>query len=150
MSVNAYFEELRAKIVGRPVTDRQLATNSLSLWIDIVPGDAGIGLTIWLNPAWNVVGPDCVLAGSMQAQEEDDESGWDSVSAAVDLLVGLTVQSLEIEPITGDLLISLGGGVAVRTFASDPRETDHWRIKDYSSGDSLSGSPNGLQINRAT
>lgn len=68
MIVTEYFDKLRGKIVGRPITDRQLAGNSLSLWIDTVPGDTRVGLTIWLDPAWNVIGPDRVLAGSMQAR----------------------------------------------------------------------------------
>jgi hypothetical protein len=150
MNVNQYFEELHGKIVGRPVTDRQLAGNSLSIWIDMVPGDSGAGLTIWLDPAWNIVGPERVIAGSMQAQDEEDKSGFDAVTESIDVLVGLTVQSLIVEPITGDLVIALTEGVVVRTFASDPRDTGHWRIKDYSSGDSLIGSPSGMRLKSAT
>lgn len=59
------------------------------------------------------------------------------------------MQGLNVEPITGDLIIALGDGVVVRTFASDPRETDHWQIKDYVSGESLIGSPNGMRLNGA-
>lgn len=137
---------LRDQLLGQRVTDRQLAGNSLSLWIEHVPGDGGRrGWTLWLEPSWHVVGPDRVLAGSMQAQDEEEDSGWKAVCDAADGLVGRTIDRLEVEAITGDIIVGLSGGVTARTFASDPRETLHWRIKDKVSRASLEGSPNGMR-----
>lgn len=150
MEPEGYFALLRDRLIGRRVTDRQLAGNSLSLWIDKVPGDGPIGWTIWLEPTWHVVGPARVLAGSMQAQDEDDDGGWKAVATALDELVGLTIEEVAVEPVTGDLTVLLSGGVRVRTFASDPREADHWRIKDYATAESLHGSPNGMNHEAAT
>jgi hypothetical protein len=150
MAPEECFAPLRASLVGRTVTDRQLAGNSLSLWIDKVPGDGATGWTIWLDPAWHVVGPDRVLAGSMQAQDEEEDSGWKAVAAAVDGLIGRTIDELTLEPVTGDITVDLSGGVRVRTFASDPRETSHWRVKDYATGESVHGSSNGTHREAAT
>src|SRR5687768_5301397 len=60
--------ELSAILVGRRVTDRQLAGNSFSIWLDTEKGRL-TGWTIWLEPTWNLVGPDGVIAGSRQAQD---------------------------------------------------------------------------------
>jgi hypothetical protein len=140
------FASLRALLVGRAISDRQLVGNSLSLWVDKMPGDGDRGWTIWLEPAWNVVGPERVLAGSMQAQDEEDESGWTAVAAAVDVLIGRTIERLHVDAVTGDLLVALTNGLVVRTFASDPRETLHWRIRDHASGVSVVGSPRGMRV----
>ena len=143
-SPDQVWETLRARVEGSAISDRQLAGNSISLWVDMTPGEQQAGRTIWLDPSWSIVGPSGVLAGSMQAQDEDDDSGWIAVSNTLDTLVGKTIKRAEIEPITGDLILRLDGGVIIRTHATDPRETRHWRIKDYEKHVWVSGSSHGL------
>jgi hypothetical protein len=99
-----------------------------------------------LEPSWNIVDPDPVLAGSMQAQDEEQASGSKAVTGTIDQLVGRNVERLAVEPVTGDLAIGLNGGVRVRTFASDPRETFHRRITDHAMKESLVGSPQRMQV----
>ncbi len=144
MTLPEYWVQLREMLLGRTVTDRQLAGNSLSIWVDTAQG-ARKGWTIWLEPAWHVIGPERVLAGSMQAQDEDDASGWQAVSDALDSLVGHTIDALEVEPISGDLTVRLSGGMTARTFASDPREQFHWRIRDLATNFEVVGSPHGMR-----
>jgi hypothetical protein len=146
MTPDERFSELRSEIVGKDVTDRQLAGNSLSLWVNMVPGGGGTGWTLWFEPSWHVVNAERVLAGSMQASDEDDETGFHAVTEAIDLLVGHKVEGVEVEPVTGDLLVYLSAGIKVRSFTSDPREMFHWRINDYGRRDGVSGSANGLEI----
>lgn len=122
--------ELSAILVGRRVTDRQLAGNSLSIWIDTVKGQPG-GWTVWLEPTWNLVGPDGVIAGSRQAQDEEEDSGWKAVTDSIDTLIGRVLESLEIDPRTGDLAVFFSGGVVARTFVSDPREDFIWRVREF-------------------
>jgi len=124
MTPEGQFATLRDRLVGRPVTDRQLAGNTLSLWVDHVPGDGGRrGWTVWLEPTWNVVGPDRVLAGSMQAQDEEEDSGWQAVAEAADGLVGRAVERLEVEAVTGDLIVGLSGGVSPDVRVRPARDT---------------------------
>lgn len=150
MSPEGQFTTLRDQIVGQVVTDRQLAGNSLSIWVNKVPGDGDRGWTIWLDPSWHILDPDRVWAGSMQAGDDEEESGWKEVTKIINGLVGRAVERLEVEPVTGDLTVVLTGDVRVRTFAADPRETHHWRIKNHASGDAVVGSPQGLSIEKAT
>jgi hypothetical protein len=137
------FEALRQQLVGRLVTDRQLAGNSLSIWVGTEAGTRR-GWTIWLEPSWHVIGPDSLLAGSMQAQDEENESGWKAVTNAIDTLVGRKIEHLSVDPVTGDLTVGMSGGIIARTFASDPRETFHWRIRTLATESSVVGSPNGM------
>ena len=150
MSPEGQFTTLRDQIVGQVVTDRQLAGNSLSIWVNMVPGDGGRGWTIWLDPSWHILDADRVWAGSMQAGDEDEESGWREVTRIIGGLVGRTIERVEVEPVTGDLTVVLTGDVRVRTFASDPRETRHWCIKNHASGDAVVGSPQGLSLEQDT
>src|SRR5262245_42440513 len=130
MTPEGQLASLREQLIGQVITDRQLAGNSLSIWVNLRPGDGDRGWTIWLDPSWHIVGPDRVWTGSMQAGDDEEESGWQSVGQIVNALVGRTIERVEVEPVTGDLTVVLTGDVRVRTFASDPRETRHWRIKN--------------------
>jgi hypothetical protein len=147
MTPDERFASLHGQLVGEHITDRQLASNTLALWVDHISGDGDRrGWTLWIEPTWHIVNADRVLAGSMQAQDEEEESGWKAVTDVADTLVGRAIASLTVESVTGDLVLGLSDGITVRTFASDPRETTHWRIKDHAVGDSLCGSPNGMHL----
>lgn len=121
--------ELSAILVGRRVTDRQLAGNSFSIWLDTEKGRL-TGWTVWLEPTWNLVGPDGVIAGSRQAQHEEEETGWQAVTDAIDILIGEVLEALDIDPRTGDLVVTFSGGLVARTFVSDPREDFLWRVRE--------------------
>lgn len=142
----AYFEELRHQLVGRFASDRQLAGNSLSIWIDAHEGK-GSAWTIWLEPTWHLRDSEKVLAGSRQAQDETDPSGWEAVKNSIDALVGRTLEALDIDPTTGDLIAQFSGVVA-RTFLADPRDDFLSEIHDLATGTSLVGSPRGLRLVR--
>jgi hypothetical protein len=145
MNENSYFEALRGKLLGQTVTDRLLAGNSLSIWVNAKPQERS-GWTIWLEPSWHLLGPEGVLAGSRQAQDEEAPSGFQAVAEIVEALVGLSVEDLDVDPRTGDLTVTFRGGMAVRTFVADPRDDFLWRIRSLSGEDSLFGTPTGLRI----
>ena len=140
MEIPVPLSELQPQIVGQQVTDRQLAANSLSIWIATAAGEA-VGYTIWLEPSWHVLGPAGIIAGSRQAQDEEEPSGWAAVSDAIDQLVGRRVEALEVDARTGDLTVRLSGGYLARTFVSDPRDSRHWWITDRAGTRRVVGSP---------
>ena len=51
-------------------------------------------------------------------------------SVAIDLLIGRVLEALEIDPRTGDLVVTFSGGLVARTFVSDPREDFLWRVRE--------------------
>jgi hypothetical protein len=125
--------EFRARIVGRTVRKRRLATNSLLVYVDAEPGDE-TGLTIWLEPTWHLRDDAHVLTGSRQAQHDPDadnpDAGFNMAADAVDQLVGRTIVALDISDSTGDLTLRLDGGLHLCTFVSDPSTDELWHIRD--------------------
>lgn len=59
------FEERRGRTLGRRVSCRRLACDSLLLYLDFEPGDEE-GITLWFEPIRHLRGADGVLLGSMQ------------------------------------------------------------------------------------
>jgi hypothetical protein len=147
MTPEACFEDLRGKLRGAPITDRQLAGSSLSIWV-ATDARSDAGYSIWFDTAWRLSAADQVLAGSKQAEEA--ETGWDAVSEAIDAVVGQRVEAIEFDGASGDLLVSMTNGLVARTLNSDPRAEMLWWIHDRSRRLNLSGSPSGLAVNAAT
>lgn len=143
------FETLRHQIVGRVIADRQLAGNTLFLWVD-TGSDKSRGWIIGLEPSWHLLSADGLLAGSMQAQDEEDASGWTRVSERIDTLVGRHIEGLHIDPLTYDLQIKLTGGLIARTFCSDPREEMSWEIRTRADNAVWEGGPRGIRLRAAT
>ena len=148
MNPEEVFEELRSHLRGQKVTDRQLAGNSLSVWI-ATRRDEPAGYTIWFEPSWHVVGTSGVLAGSRQAQDEEESTGWQAVSDIIDALLGQIVEDLGRDPVTGDLELALSGGYRIRTFVTDPRDGFLWRLRDLATGRRVNGSPAGITVQEA-
>jgi hypothetical protein len=127
------FVGYRERIIGGVVRARRLAGNSLLVYIDAEPGD-GNGLTLWLEPTWHLRDEARVLAGSRQAQHDadadDPDAGFNQTADGVNVLLGRRVTGLELEPATGDLVLTLDGGLTLRTFASDPDTDELWHIRD--------------------
>jgi hypothetical protein len=149
MSPEVLFGELRTRVVGRPVSSRRLAGNSLLVYIDGEPGSK-TGVTFWLEPTWHLRGPERVVTGSREAQHDEDaedpNAGFRRAAEAVDALVGRTLTDVRIEPVTGDLHIELEGGFLLRTFVSDPTNDHFWHVRDNVSGVALYRSADGFAI----
>jgi hypothetical protein len=143
MDPNAFFDHLRSRVLGRPVTFRRLAANTLLIYIDNEPGD-GTGVTFWLAPIWHVREPGQVLVGSRQAQVDGEE--FYRLGESLDVLLGQTVQDVTIEPDTFDLTLALSGGYLVKTFVAEATREETWHIRDNTTHLRLSGSPQGLSI----
>jgi hypothetical protein len=122
------------------------------VYVDAEPGDK-TGVTFWLEPTWHLRGFDRVLTGSREAQHDPDsddpDAGFRRAADAVDALLGSTVTEVQVEPVTGDLHLTLEGGLLLRTFVSDPG-TDHqlWHVMDNVTGVVLYRSPAGYRIRR--
>jgi hypothetical protein len=141
-----FWASLRDRLIGRPVSFRRLAGDSLLIYVDCEPGDQE-GLTIWFDPIWHFRGPQGVLVGSMQAAETSESEGeLDVVSACMDVLHQKPVEQIVIEPLTRDLRVTFAGGYCVETFVSDPTDGESWHIRDNATGVRLKGCPTGLSI----
>ena len=148
MTPETHFDQLRSRLRGAHVTDRLLAASSLSFSVSSSPaGDKAF--SIWFDCPWRLTGPTGLLAGSVQAQDEENDSGSIAVARAVNVVVGQTIEDLKIDSKTGDLVISLSNNLEARTLASDARDEMLWWIRDRSRGLDLSGSPAGLRVDAA-
>ena len=149
MNVNHLFSRLCKRIVGRKITFRRLAANSLLLYVDGTPGDKK-GITICFEPAWHVLGPKGVLVGSRQAGEAAYKSkrALDRVGKPLSILATLPISSVKVEPKTFDIKVSFGRDYLVRTFVSDPTDDESWYFRENASGDRLIASPSGLRFKK--
>lgn len=140
---------LLRQALGGTVRRRRLAGNSLILYVDHEPGD-GAGLTFWFDPTWHVREPGRVLAGSREAQFDDDDpdeqESLERFGSRLEVLVGTTVEGVDIEPETFDLTLRLSGGYLVKTFAADSTDDRTWHIRDNAADLALKGSPLGLSV----
>ena len=130
-----------ASTIGREITARRLAGNSLIVYLDSLPGDA-TGLSLWFEPTWNLRSERAVLTGSRQAQSSDDPdessmgpSGFNVAADAVDLLVGQRIASVLVDEVSGDLRVSTSGGFVLSTFISDPSDDHFWHLTDRTTGE---------------
>ena len=139
----AFYRRAVAAVTGQQVVDRLLAANSVSVVID---DEAGARWTIWLDPSWRLEGVDGVVAGSRQAQDEDDEGGWVAVGRALDRLVGSTIEFVWREAKSGDLVIQVSGSLRLRTFTNDPRDVDCWSISENATRMAVEGGPGRLHL----
>lgn len=143
------FQQLRARVIGRPVRKRRLAGNSVLVYVDADPGP-GTGVTFCLEPTWHLRGTDRVLTGSREAQDDPDASdptaGFHRAADALDILVGRTILDVRMEAVSGDLHVELDGGVLLRTFVSDPSTDELWHIRDNTSAIRLCRTGNELTI----
>ena len=155
---NEVLDDLLARVVGRPITARRLAGNSLLVYIDGCPGDS-TGVTFWFQPTWNLRSQTEVLTGSRQAQSSEDDqpedeadaakvepSGFERAAAAIDLLVGEVVEWVSVDPVTGDLRVGTSKGYTVSTFISDPTDEEFWHIRDNVSSRVLECGAGGLSV----
>jgi hypothetical protein len=137
----AFYRRAVAAVTGQQVVDRLLAGNSVSVFVD---DEAGARWTIWLDPSWRLEDVDGVLAGSRQAQDEEEESGWSAVGEALDRLVGSTVEFVWRDAKSGDLVVQFSGSLRLRTFTNDPRDVDCWRITEKATRKGVEGGPGRL------
>jgi hypothetical protein len=139
----------REHIVGRAVTFIRLAANSLLVYFGGQPGDRQ-GVTLWLDPTWHLRGPDGVLAGSRQAQDDPDsqdpEAGFRAAAAGVDALAGRRALTLDVDDVTTDLRIAFEGGIELRTFVADPDDNHLWHVRENATGTSVRAKPGRLVI----
>jgi len=133
-------QEIISPLVGTVVAGRHLAASSVSIDLHS-PSNPSQRWTVWFEPTWHLVGPEGLLTGSRQAQDDESSSGFEAASKALDIIVGLEVVAIENDPRTGDLIVELSGGYSLRTFAVDPRDDMLWSIRVWSTGQELVGRP---------
>jgi hypothetical protein len=95
MSGDRFLIEIRGDIVGRAITYRRLAANSLLLYVDSDPDDP-TGYIIWFEPTWHVSSPKGVLIGSCQAQVETKEE-LSEAGKPLDQLVGHRIEWIVVD-----------------------------------------------------
>lgn len=135
------FLEYRTWMIGRPVRSHRLAGNSLILYVDCEPADSA-GLTVWIEPTWNLRDSARVLTGSREAQHLPDaaasDAGFRRAAEAVATVQGRIVTDAALDRVSGDLTVRLDGGLMVQTFVSHPGDGELWHIRESASGARLS------------
>ena len=136
MKAEDFLQELLTSLVGKKITRKYLAANSLIFHVEGELED----YRMWLEPTWHVSSPPGVLVGSRQAQVETREE-LDRVGRPLDRLIGQKIEAIEVDARSNDLSISVSGGFLVRTFLSDPEDDDIWHIADLNRGLKVYASP---------
>jgi hypothetical protein len=149
MGPQATFIAFRGRMLGRAIVHKRLFLHTLQLYLEPEPG-VEHGLEVWCEPDWQVVSRDGVIAGSgtidFDTEAEDPDALQRMVSKATDVLKGCVIEDVAVDARTFELEIELSGGLAVRTFVSDPTEPDQWLVRDPSAENWLSGTPAGLLL----
>ena len=149
MSPQATFIALRERMRGKEIVHKRLFLRTLQVYLEPEPGQEQ-GLEVWCEPDWQVVGRNGVIAGSgtidFDEEAEDPDAMQRMVSEATDVLRGCTVENVAVDARTFELELQLSGGLAVRTFVSDPTEPDLWLLRDPPAGIWLSGMAAGLLL----
>jgi hypothetical protein len=133
MEADKLFFEMRESLNGHTVRYTRLAADSLILYVECEPGDKQ-GWTLWLDPPWHISAPHRLLLGSRQTQGETDET-WPTkeelnrISGKFHDLRGHPIYSLEVDPRSRDLIITLSQEHQVRTLATAPNR-DLWHVRD--------------------
>lgn len=140
---------LRGRMLGREIVHKRLFLSTLQLYLEPEPG-AELGLEVWCEPDWQLAGPDGVITGSdgidFDPEAEDPDALQRIVSKATDVLRGCLVEEAAVDARTFELEIRFSGGLAVRTFVSDPDDPEPWLLRDPSAGIWLSGMAAGLRL----
>ena len=139
-------------MLGREIVHKRLFLSTLQLYLEPEPG-AELGLEVWCEPDWQLVGPDGVIAASdtieFDPEAEDPDALQQMVSKATDVLRGCLVEEVAVDARTFELEIRFSGGLAVRTFVSDPADPEPWILRDPLADIWLSGTPAGLLLETA-
>lgn len=136
-------------MVGRVVASKRLFLFTLQLYLE---PDAGAerGPEIWCEPAWQLAGPEGVVAGSGTIEYDPDAPDPDvharTVIEATEVLRGLRVDDITLAPRTCELTIRLGGEWTLRTFVADPTEPEQWLLWEPPAGLRLRGGANGMSV----
>lgn len=149
MDPQTTFGTFRERMLGRAIAFKRLFLYTLQMYLEPEPGSE-LGLEIWCEPSWQLVGPDGVIAGSgtidFDTEAEDPDAIQRMVSKATDVLQGCRVEDIAVDARTFELEVELSGGFAVRTFVSDPTEPRQWVLHDPAAKMMLHGTPTGLRL----
>ena len=152
MDPQATFALLRERMLGRTIVHKRLFLSTLQLYLQPEPG-AELGIEIWCEPSWQIVGPGGVVAASgtivFDPEAEDPDESLRMVSEAAEVLRGCVVEDALVAPLTFEMEVRLSGGLAVRTFVSHPTEPEQWLLRDASAAIWLQGTPAGLRLEPA-
>jgi hypothetical protein len=138
------FNDFVQWLTGRKVEAAGLFLNSLRLCVEGQFGE-NTGMFLWFDPVWHLGGPNGVLVGSRQAQDEDrDVRG--ALNSLVQQLLGREVESVSVDALTTDIDIRFSNGYWVRTFVSDPTDDMNWYFRDRQRKLTVTGSAAGLRL----
>jgi mycothiol synthase len=165
----ALLRKFRCSLLGRPVSFYRLVGDMLLLYIDCQPGDDD-GYLIWLDPCWQVRGPEGVLVGSdfwlAQGEREAAVSRthgvafsylpskgvpaerYERAGAFLSPLIGEPVTGLEVKPGSNALAVEVGVRFRIRTWVLDPTTCHTWHMDNIGRRVALYGSPKGLEVVR--
>jgi hypothetical protein len=127
-------------LIGEQVVTKLIAGNSISLWFT-VPSSAPTARGIWIEPPWRIeseTGIETSSYGFPQDQQDDESPSeykdrFNKACARSDALKGTRLSSINVDFLTGDLVLRFSDGRLLRTFATDA-EWEDWHYEDVAAG----------------
>ncbi len=145
MNTDKSIRDILKRLETKGVANTRVAGNTLILYLDSQPGDDN-SISFWIDPPWHLCGPDSVLIGSRQMQEETTEEELDEITRPLKHIQENDIETIEIEERTNDLIISFKNNFQIRTFAVNPEEDYSWYMTDKGNNLRVNGAPKGVTI----
>ena len=123
-------------LVGKPVTHRGIAGNSIEIWLEVEPKHEH-ALVFWIDAPWRLEISKSIASTSADFpwEREEGESKeayrgrFEAACSVSDCLIGSQLIAASIDPWTSDLELIFDGDKRLRTFAVWREET--WNLRNY-------------------
>jgi hypothetical protein len=152
---DAAFRDLERLVRGRRVSSTGVFLFTLQIYLDSGHSDRP-DLEIWFEPIWHVRSASGIVTGSgaierPSAYDDDAEverasTTIHAASEATKVLVGQTLESLELEPSTHALVAHFSTGLIVATFLDAPGSDSLWVLRDPFRDVAVRGTGLGLAL----
>lgn len=141
-------ERLHRELIGKSINFTRMACDSLLLYLGGEPGD-GRGLTLWLDPTWQLLAPEGEIAEARQNECEDGlpEAEAESLLELVcSTLVNRCISEVYLDHSSHDLTINVTDNFKIKTCYKGRSANHFWHIRENSTGLTLYNSSGGWMI----
>ncbi len=153
MEADVAYHELVTRLRGRRVTAVRVFLFTLQIYLAPEDTDAR-DLEMWCEPSWHVCDGAGIVTGSGAIEgpstfDDDAEVARASativrVSDAAKVLVGQTLETLDVDPVSHALVGHFSGGLVVATFLDDPDISSAWVLRDPHRDIAVRGTAHGI------
>lgn len=130
-------EPLLQALIGKQVTAKTIAGNSIVLWFNGAPQSPEVK-ELWIDPPWRIQ-TDVGIESSSYGFPYDMEDGeteieyrarFDAACENSDCLKGTTIQSIRIDHSSSDIEIKFSNGRSLQNFPVDLTD-ENWHFTDH-------------------